>query len=220
MASTPAVNAAHHCSGFPTELAAAQDRFNKDATLHTCARPLPAPPAEATASTKAPAEIAPEEMTPSASASGSAPWGMPIPELLKQKVPQDVRLAKFTVSGRCGKGSYGEVYKAMTPLGADLAVKVMQKRDAKVTEMQRREVELLKELSGQHPSIVNLLGWRSTTFNIQLLLPWYQADLHGFISKDGRFINVGVARKCAQQMTQGVAFGCVVHRMCGPWRLL
>jgi serine/threonine protein kinase len=144
---------------------------------------------------------------------------IPEPEPLKQKVPRDVPLDKFIVIGRSGQGSYGEVYKAITPLGAHLAVKVMQKRDAKVTEMQRREVELLKELSGQHPSIVNLLGWRSSMFNIQLLMPWYQADLHDFISKKGHLINVGVARKCAQQMTMGVSFlhdRKIVHRDIKP----
>ena len=52
------------------------------------------------------------------------------------------------------------------------AVKVMRKRreTAVMTGEQCRELSLMKTLTDKHPNLMPLLGWRETSFDIQVFL--------------------------------------------------
>ena len=51
---------------------------------------------------------------------------------------------------------------------------------AKTTTYQIRDIEIMCAIS--HPCLVPLLGWRETAFDIQMVMPLYDTDLHNYIN--------------------------------------
>ena len=64
-----------------------------------------------------------------------------------------------------------------------MAVKVQSKGKAIRTLEQHRELSMLKDL--KHPNIVQLLAWRETHFNIQLMFPFYDFDMLQYMKMKG-----------------------------------
>ena len=95
--------------------------------------------------------------------------------------------SNITILGYLGAGSYGDVYKARinsTQYGQHVVVADKHQHksgpSAKKTTDQIREIEIMRAIS--HPCLVPLLGWRETAFDIQMIMPLYDTDLHNYIN--------------------------------------
>ena len=131
------------------------------------------------------------------------------------------KLNGYTVFDRLGGGSYGDVYKAQFK-GDDkfMAVKVQSKGKAFRTLEQNRELSLLKNL--KHPNIVQLLAWRETHFNIQLMFPFYDFDMLQYMRMKGSF-NGPDASTCIANLVGAVAYvhsKDILHRDIKPGNIL
>ena len=85
------------------------------------------------------------------------------------------RLVGYTVLEFIAKGGYGNVYKASNKSNGELfAINVMTKsrKTAKMTTEQQRELSIMRKLARKRDHVVNLLGWREISFNVQLFMPF------------------------------------------------
>ena len=123
----------------------------------------------------------------------------------------------YIIQKQIGSGAYGSVYRAVAAHGGLLAIKLMRKEGlrAEPTLSMRREVAIMHQLAGKHPNILKLLGWRHTTFDVQLSLEHCDTDLHQYIVNSGDQINQGIARRFSFQMCSALAFvhgQGIIHR--------
>ena len=152
----------------------------------------------------------------------------------QQKLP---KLKGYDVLQYLGGGSYGDVYKAKLresldgagggiPVDGIIAVKVQSKRrqsatPAKTTE-QSRELSFLKYFKEhKHPCIMELLGWRETHFNLQLLMPFYEQDL-GKYCRDGGILqeHATVLRGCMAAGLFHLHTHHIIHRDLKPGNVM
>lgn len=134
------------------------------------------------------------------------------------------RLVGYKVLELIANGSYGDVYKATKKSTGELfAIKVMTKcrKTAKMTTEQQRELSLMKALSRKHEHVVNLLGWRETCFDVQLIMPLYDQTLRQYIR--GHSVPLHAGKIILQQLSSAVAFlhDCsILHRDIKPPNIL
>lgn len=117
------------------------------------------------------------------------------------------RCSGYKVVEIMSSGSFGDVYKVRkNGSGYSFAVKVMLKtsRTAQRSEEQCRELAIMKSLSGKHPNLMNLLGWRDTAFNFQLFMPLYEMDLRKYIQRAPVLLRSG--KTIISQLCSAVAY--------------
>ena len=125
---------------------------------------------------------------------------------------------------RLGGGSYGDVYMAtMTEgehKGTTIAVKVQHKKqkDATKTTEQSRELTFLRNL--KHPYVMKLLGWRETHFNLQLMMPYYEQDLHKYAKSGVEQKHAKVLAGCLADDLAYLHSQSIIHRDVKPGNLL
>lgn len=93
-------------------------------------------------------------------------------------------LCSYEVIERISGGSFGDVYKVKNSVSGKLfAVKVMVKtsKTAKRSEAQSRELDVMRAISGKHPNVIQLIGWRETAFDFQLFMPLCETNLRKYI---------------------------------------
>ena len=140
------------------------------------------------------------------------------------KSPRIGKLAGYKVIQFIGKGSYGDVYRASKQsTGEVFAIKVMAKcrMTAQKTIEQQRELSIMRSLAGRHDHVVRLLGWRETSFDVQLFMPLYEQSLRQYIR--GRSVPVPVGSTIVRQVSSVVAFlhDCkILHRDIKPSNIL
>ena len=111
----------------------------------------------------------------------------PLPYAFSESKHSLPKLKGYQILEYLGGGTFGEVYKAkMRDTGTIVAVKVQRKGGniAQKSTEQARELTLMKGLA--HPYVVYLLGWRETHFNLQLIMVYYEQDLHKYIRQQGQ----------------------------------
>ena len=147
-----------------------------------------------------------------------------LPPVLPPQPEKPKRLAGYTVIEIINSRSYGDVYKVSKKDSGDLlAVKVMLKcrQTAWRTEEQQRELSIMKKLSGKHPNIMNLLGWRETKFNFQLFMPLYDQTLKQFIN--GSPVPLHAGQVITTQLCSAVTYlheSIILHRDIKPANIL
>ena len=147
-----------------------------------------------------------------------------LPAVLPPALESHKKLSGYSVIEIINSGSYGDVYKAEKKGSGELfAVKVMTKttRTAVLSLAQERELALMKSLRNTHPSIISLLGWRETAFNVQLFMPLYEMTLRQHIRQASVPEDQGKA--ISLQMCSAVAFlhhSCILHRDIKPPNIL
>ena len=117
------------------------------------------------------------------------------------------RLAGYVVHEFIANGTYGAVYKASNKsTGTLFAIKVMtkSKKTAKMTIDQQRELSVMKRISGEHKHVVTLIGWRETSFDVQLFMPLCDQNLRQYIQ--GRSVPVYTGTTIVKQVSSAVAF--------------
>ena len=88
------------------------------------------------------------------------------------------------VRKRIGKGVFGQVFEARGANGDLVAIKHMPcKPGAKLTTMQRREVDALKKLQG-HPNVIKLLNVNMTCFSVELVFELAENTLRDCIKNN------------------------------------
>jgi serine/threonine protein kinase len=106
-----------------------------------------------------------------------------------------------------------------------VAVKVMAKnsKSAKRSVEQGRELNILKQLTGLHPNIIQLLAWRETHFNFQLVFPFVHQDLRKFIAHHAGLVPIEAARDIGSQLFSALVFmhkRSIMHRDIKPENIL
>ena len=140
-----------------------------------------------------------------------------------QKLP---KMKGYEIVSRIGGGSYGDVYKAqikdLAPGedNATIALKVLHKRseDGRKTQEQNRELSLLREL--KHPTVMKLLGWRETHFNLQLMMPLYEVDLHHYANNGIDETEAQIFAGCLLDAVHYLHARSVIHRDIKPGNIL
>ena len=134
------------------------------------------------------------------------------------------RLSGYNVIEILNSGSYGDVYKASRKGSGEMfAVKVMRKRreTAVMTGEQCRELSLMKTLKDKHPNLMPLLGWRETSFDIQLFMPLYDLNLRQFIKRE--LVPPKAGKDIVLQVFSGVSYlqdRSILHRDIKPPNIL
>jgi hypothetical protein len=140
------------------------------------------------------------------------------------------KLVGYTIIEHVGGGSSGDVYKASLKLPRSgvvtiVAIKVMSKhiKSAKRSVEQGRELAILKELTGLHSHIIELLAWRDTHFNFQLVFPFVHLDLRKFIAQHVGLVPIDAARAIGSQLFSALVFihkRSILHRDIKPENIL
>lgn len=122
-----------------------------------------------------------EDVASDSAATAALPAALPAVPVMKKP-----RLAGYEVHSHIGGGTFADVYKATLkePANLTVAVKLLHKQGQYVKQSQdhKRELEILKELKG-HPHIIELIAWRVTHFNTQLIMHYYPMDLRKIYSR-------------------------------------
>ena len=149
---------------------------------------------------------------------------IPLPSVLPALASGQKQLSGYNVIEILNSGSYGDVYKASREGSGEMfAVKVMRKRreTAAMTYMQCRELSLMKTLKDKHPNLMPLLGWRETSFDIQLFMPLYDLNLRQFIKRELAPPKAG--KDIVLQVFSGVSYlqdRSILHRDIKPPNIL
>ena len=149
---------------------------------------------------------------------------IPLPSVLPALASGQKRLGGYNVIEILNSGSYGDVYKASRKGSGEMfAVKVMRKRreTAVMTGEQCRELSLMKTLKDKHPNLMPLLGWRETSFDIQLFMPLYDLNLRQFIKRELAPPKAG--KDIVLQVFSGVSYlqdRSILHRDIKPPNIL
>ena len=149
---------------------------------------------------------------------------IPLPSVLPALASGQKQLSGYNVIEILNSGSYGDVYKASRKGSGEMfAVKVMRKRreTAAMTYMQCRELSLMKTLKDKHPNLMPLLGWRETSFDIQLFMPLYDLNLRQFIKRE--LVPPKAGKDIVLQVFSGVSYlqdRSILHRDIKPPNIL
>ena len=149
---------------------------------------------------------------------------IPLPSVLPALSSGQKRLSGYNVIEILNSGSYGDVYKASRKGSGEMfAVKVMRKRreTAVMTGEQCRELSLMKTLKDKHPNLMPLLGWRETSFDIQLFMPLYDLNLRQFIKRE--LVPPKAGKDIVLQVFSGVSYlqdRSILHRDIKPPNIL
>ena len=149
---------------------------------------------------------------------------IPLPSVLPALASGQKRLGGYNVIEILNSGSYGDVYKASRKGSGEMfAVKVMRKRreTAVMTGEQCRELSLMKTLKDKHPNLMLLLGWRETSFDIQLFMPLYDLNLCQFIKRE--LVPPKAGKDIVLQVFSGVSYlqdRSILHRDIKPPNIL
>jgi len=149
---------------------------------------------------------------------------IPLPSVLPALASGQKRLSGYNVIEILNSGSYGDVYKASRKGSGEMfAVKVMRKRreGAVMTGEQCRELSLMKTLKDKHPNLMPLLGWRETSFDIQLFMPLYDLNLRQFIKRE--LVPPKAGKDIVLQVFSGVSYlqdRSILHRDIKPPNIL
>ena len=149
---------------------------------------------------------------------------IPLPSVLPALASGQKQLSGYNVIEILNSGSYGDVYKASRKGSGEMfAVKVMRKRreTAVMTGEQCRELSLMKTLKDKHPNLMPLLGWRETSFDIQLFMPLYDLNLRQFIKRE--LVPPKAGKDIVLQVFSGVSYlqdRSILHRDIKPPNIL
>ena len=149
---------------------------------------------------------------------------IPLPSVLPALASGQKQLSGYNVIEILNSGSYGDVYKASREGSGEMfAVKVMRKQreTAVMTGEQCRELSLMKTLKDKHPNLMPLLGWRETSFDIQLFMPLYDLNLRQFIKRELAPPKAG--KDIVLQVFSGVSYlqdRSILHRDIKPPNIL
>ena len=124
-----------------------------------------------------------------------------------------VKMMGYDVVRLIGDGAYGRVYQARSTSGLDVAIKVQAKCEsaARKTLEQIRELHVLRSCS--HPNVIQLIGWRETRFDFQLIFPLCDANLHDHVKSGG--IPAPDARRFTLHVCRGLEYlhgRNIIHR--------
>ena len=147
----------------------------------------------------------------------SSSGDIPLPSVLPASASGQKQLSGYNVIEILNSGSYGDVYKSSRKGSGEMfAVKVMRKRreTAVMTGEQCRELSLMKTLTDKHPNLMPLLGWRETSFDIQLFMHLYDLNLRQLIKRE--LVPPKAGKDIVLQVFSGVSYlqdRSILHRL-------